>query len=243
MLPSSLGVPYLHHQHHECIPGNLICHQKNLHGEQIAKLSKLSLSDSDSGTSIQTRVEERSVNIIGYEFESNQFIIRENTLVYIKKFPPRPHNKISKHKLEKALKAHTSKLVTEKTQPDHHQSKEVRGPYYDYQAFFYWVNHHRQVQPITFLLKRKGKEKPGPVYVMGKYSFYLHRHMVPSPIKELLEFIKNHIITTIDPVVNQTLPSLQILEVTDGFVSRTVGNQSSIVVELPPHFHSLIRGN
>jgi hypothetical protein len=234
MLPFRLGIPNLHHFHRDCLPGHLVCHRKGLKGEEIAMLSKLIPIHTREGLLQETRVNERNVAIVGYDFQSKQLIFRENTLIYIKRL------------LSKSV---TSKMVAEMVLPNQtlHIAPElthVRGPYYDYQAFFYWVDQHRQALPVVLRMKSEESDKTMTVEITGKYSFYLHRHIVPSPIKELLEFIKNHITMTIDPVVNQTLPLLQILEVTDGFVSRTtVDNQSSIAVDLPYHFNSLLKEN
>lgn len=215
MLPVNLGIPYLHHYHHDCVPGNLICHQKELSGERIAKFSKLLLANSANGAhrpSKETQVDARFVTIDGYNFQSKHFIFRENTLVFIKRFESRPPQNMSDHALIPTA------------------TKDV---FYSYQALFYLINKQKEPQPIEFLLQRKGSENVTSVKITGKYSFSSNHHNIPSPIKDVCDVVTKHIKTI--------MPPLRIIEVTDGFLSPVNSSIPNIAVHLPHHFHSLIK--
>jgi hypothetical protein len=230
MLPSSLGVPYLHHQHHECVPGNLICHQKELRGEQIAKLSKLTFVNNTEESQPQVQVDMLSVGVIRYDLQAKRLILRENTVVYIKRYAPRLHRNTNNE--------HDEEFLLNKTLTTRTRTKETKyNSSLDYQAFFHWINEQRQPLPIIFQLQRQGNDIMTITNVTGKHSFHSSHRMVLSPIKEMLEVIEKHI-TTI--TVGRALPPLQTIEVTDGFMPSSSSDVSHIVVDLPERYFSLL---
>ncbi len=194
LLPRNVGIPYLHHYHHDCVPGNILCHQKTLTREDIAKYSHLLPSNNH----------ERSGLIIKYDSDSKTLVLRENMIVFSKRWL----NESNHH--EKSLLQFSSGKIKPLTQT-------LPGPYFDYQAFFYFIDEQNQRQPIDFTLSQADGVTT-PLNITGKYTFHLDHHIIPSPIKELLDLASNDMKKATHGTKNQ--PTIHTIEVEDEFLHR-----------------------
>lgn len=207
MLPRSLGIPFFHHYHHDCVPGKLVCHQKDLTGEQIAKLSRLISTKADSPHSKSASGGHQDNNfglVVGYNFHSKYLVLRANTLVYIKRF-------LSPLTTLKNKNGKSGRLLGANPNTPRH-SAPLRGPYHPYEALFYWIDKHNQPQRIYFVLQQHNSSNAISLKITGRYSFYLDHHIVPSPIKELLDIAAKSIQ---QDRRNKELPPMEMVEVSD----------------------------